>query len=188
MENTMPHALIINGAEIHDVPAAGAKFNTMLSTVWQQELRVSYTILTTTVSAGYSRHEEQQKFLLADVIIFQFPVFWFAVPAGLKRYLDDVYEPGVFFGHSKEYGRGGLLTGKRYLMSTTWNAKLSDFDTELGFLGKHMPDDILAPFHLTQQYVGLKRLASFSEHDVIRHPDPAGAANRLQQHISQHLL
>lgn len=181
----MPTALIINGAEAR-MPQASGRLNALLCETFQQELSPSHTILTTVIEDGYDIATEQRKFLQADLIIFQAPVFWFAVPASLKRYIDDIYAHGVFFGRSEQYGRGGLLSGKRYMLSTTWNAHQGDFSTAAGFLGERTVDDVFVAFHLTQQYVGLRQVASFSEHDVMRNPDPAGAVRRLQEHLKRY--
>lgn len=184
---TKKTALIINAAEIHK-PAASGYLNTFLFKILQQELSASHTVRTTVVKDGYDVAAEQQKFLQADLIIFQTPVFWFALPSSLKQYIDEVYKYGIFFGSTAQYGRGGMLTGKRYLLSSTWNAKSTDFGLASGFLGERTPDDVLVAFHLTQQYVGLEQLASFSEYDVVQKPDADGAAYRLQQHLKKHIV
>jgi len=179
-------ALLINAAEIHK-PAASGYLNTILFETLQQELAATHTVLTTVVKDGYDVAAEQQKFMEADLIVFQTPVFWFALPSNMKRYIDEVYKYGVFFGSTTQYGRGGLLTGKRYLLSSTWNAKSSDFGVTSGFLGERTPDDVLLAFHLTQQYVGLQQLASFSEYDVVQKPDVDGAVYRLQLHLRKYV-
>jgi NADPH dehydrogenase (quinone) len=180
-------ALIINGAEIHK-PAASGRLNTLLFETLRHELKPSHTVLTTVLQDGYDIAIEQQKFQKADLIIFQTPIFWFSLPSSFKRYIDEVYKYGVFFGPSLQYGRGGFLTGKTYFLSSTWNAKLTDFGTASGFLGERTPDDLLVGFHLTQQYVGMQPLASFSEFDVVAKPDPDGAVNRLKQHLEKYIV
>ena len=183
----MKTALIINGAEVHELPHASGKLNTLLFDALKKELGASHNILSTTIMNGYDVAEEQRKYLQADLIIFQFPVFWFGAPSSLKRYIDDLYMPGVFFGHGEAYGRGGLLTTKRYMLSTTWNAKASDFNTAAGFLSTRTVDDVLVAFHLAQQYIGMQPMPTFSEHSVIRNADPEGAVRRLQEHVRKHV-
>jgi NADPH dehydrogenase (quinone) len=169
---TRKTALIINGAEIRN-PAALGRLNTLLFETMQHELSASHSILTTEVRSGYDIAAEQCKFLQADLVVFQTPAFWFSLPSIFKRYIDDVYSYGVFFGRTGEYGRGGLLKGKRYMLSMTWNAKSTDFDSASGFLGRRTPDEIMLAFHLTQRYIGLHQLVSFSEFDVVQSPDTA---------------
>mgnify|MGYP002238095157 CR=1 FL=1 len=57
-------------------------------------------------------------------------------PWQLKRYEDEVFTTGGFTRGdgrtrtepTKNYGTGGLLTEKRYLLSSTWNAPKEAFD------------------------------------------------------------
>ena len=60
----------------------------------------------------------EQKFLEdADVIIFQFPTHWYAMPGILKLYLDKVMEHGWAYG-----SKGNALKGKSFIVSTTVGA------------------------------------------------------------------
>ena len=69
---------------------------------------------------------EQKKLLEADAVIFQFPFWWFGMPAILKGWFDRVYSHKFGYGtgvHSntqwdKRYGEGKLL-GKRAMLSVT---------------------------------------------------------------------
>ncbi|MFI0879046.1 NAD(P)H-dependent oxidoreductase [Streptomyces parvus] len=182
----MSTILIINGAESRE-PMATGRLSEHLAETARAELEPSMKVLTTRVRAGYDVAVEQRKFVEADVVLFQFPVFWFATPPTLKKYVDDVYEYGKFFGPGPAYGRGGLLGGRDYLVSTTWNASSDDFGTGQSIIAGRSVDEVLTAFHLTQQYVGLKPLPSFSEHDVVRGPDPQGAAHRLREHLRAHV-
>lgn len=179
-------ALLINGAEPRDRSASG-RLNDFLHATVRDELAGSYSIVVSDPRRGYAVHDEQQKFLAADLIVFQFPVYWFSVPSTLKKYIDDVYAFGTFFGPAAHYGRGGLLGGKNYLVSTTWNAASEDFGSSATILGEHTVDEVLVAFHLTQQYVGLAPLPSFTSHDVIHHPDAELAAEQLREHLRQHV-
>lgn len=182
----MPTALLINGAEIHQ-PVATGKLNSLLFKTAKEALSSSHAVLTTEVLKDYDVAAEQGKFQQADLVIFQTPIFWFGLPSTLKKYIDDVYTYGVFFGPATHYGRGGLLTGKRYMLSTTWNASEADFNDKQSVIGNLTPDELLRAFHLTQEYVGMSQLASFSEHDVVRNPNPGGAVQRLRQHLDRHI-
>jgi NAD(P)H dehydrogenase (quinone) len=69
---------------------------------------------------------EQQKLLWADVVIFQFPMWWFAMPAILKGWVDRVFAYKFAYGigeHSGErwgdrYGEG-TLKGRKGMIVTT---------------------------------------------------------------------
>jgi NAD(P)H dehydrogenase (quinone) len=60
---------------------------------------------------------EQHRLLSqADLIIFQFPLWWYSMPAPLKGYIDRVFSMGW------AYGGGKALAGKKILVSTTTGA------------------------------------------------------------------
>ena len=69
---------------------------------------------------------EQQKMLDADGVIFQFPFWWFGMPAILKGWFDRVYSHRFGYGtgvHSStrwddRYGEGRML-GRRAMLSVT---------------------------------------------------------------------
>ncbi|SCW72540.1 NAD(P)H dehydrogenase (quinone) [Paenibacillus tianmuensis] len=43
--------------------------------------------------------QEQDKVLWADLILFQFPVWWFSMPAIMKGWVDRVFAYGFAYGH-----------------------------------------------------------------------------------------
>lgn len=59
---------------------------------------------------------EQQLLQDADLIIFQFPLWWYSMPGLLKGYIDRVFSMGW------AYGGAQVLKGKRILVSTTTGA------------------------------------------------------------------
>lgn len=69
---------------------------------------------------------EQEKLLWADTVIFQFPLWWFSMPAIMKGWIDRVYAYGFAYGvgeHSDRhwgdrYGEG-TLAGKRAMLIVT---------------------------------------------------------------------
>lgn len=68
---------------------------------------------------------EQQKLLDADLVVFQFPLWWYSVPAMLKGWFDRVFASGFGFdvidpesGLPRKYG-DGVLVGKRALISVS---------------------------------------------------------------------
>jgi NAD(P)H dehydrogenase (quinone) len=74
---------------------------------------------------------EQDKLMSADAVIFQFPLWWFGMPAIMKGWIDRVFALGLAYGYkgagnSFRYGEGGLA-GKRALISTTAGGPKSDF-------------------------------------------------------------
>jgi NAD(P)H dehydrogenase (quinone) len=65
-------------------------------------------------------HIEQEKLQWADFVIFQFPLWWFSVPAILKGWIDRVFCTGFAYGGAhKFYDQGGLVGRKAMLALTT---------------------------------------------------------------------
>ncbi|KRF20575.1 NADPH-quinone reductase [Nocardioides sp. Soil797] len=69
---------------------------------------------------------EQNKLQEADVVIIQFPLWWYTMPAILKGWLDRVFVKGFAYGvahpslpgRTRRYGEG-VLAGKRAMVVTT---------------------------------------------------------------------
>jgi NAD(P)H dehydrogenase (quinone) len=64
---------------------------------------------------------EIEKIAWCDLLILQFPLYWFSMPAILKGWIDRVFVPGFAFGGGAWYERGGLV-GKRAMITTTMAA------------------------------------------------------------------
>lgn len=56
---------------------------------------------------------EQAALLEADIIVLQFPLYWYSVPALMKKWFDDVFQ--FNFAYGMEY----KLQGKTFLISFT---------------------------------------------------------------------
>lgn len=61
---------------------------------------------------------EQDKLLTCDVLILQFPLWWFSMPAVLKGWVDRVFAAGRIYGGGHWYDRG-RLSGRRAMLSVT---------------------------------------------------------------------
>jgi NAD(P)H dehydrogenase (quinone) len=61
---------------------------------------------------------EVAKVVAADLIIFNFPLFWFSMPAILKGWIDRVLISGVCYGGMRFYDQGGLK-GKQAMLTFT---------------------------------------------------------------------
>jgi len=62
--------------------------------------------------------QEQEKLRWADFIIFQYPLWWFSVPAILKGWFDRVLATGFAWDFGRMYDKG-LLAGKKAMISVT---------------------------------------------------------------------
>jgi len=177
----MAHILIVCGAQKTYI--SEGRFNRSLVEQAVAVLSPRHTVRVTMVEDGYERQEEQEKWLWADCVILQFPVFWFACPAILKAYMDSVYTRKVFYGKATPYGTGGLLGGKTYMLSTTWNAPEEAFNDTETFYGGLDVDEALIAMHKALQYIGMEPLPSFTIHNVIGNPDFENQCGRFVGHL-----
>ena len=61
---------------------------------------------------------ELEKLEECDVLIFQFPLWWFGLPAILKGWVDKVFAMGRIYSGGKFYDNG-VLKGKKAMLSVT---------------------------------------------------------------------
>ncbi|NKB79722.1 NAD(P)H-dependent oxidoreductase [Ochrobactrum daejeonense] len=61
---------------------------------------------------------ELDKLQDADLLIFNFPVYWFSTPAILKGWIDRVLVSGLCYGGRRIYNAGGMV-GKRAFVGLT---------------------------------------------------------------------
>jgi len=68
--------------------------------------------------------EAEQKALLdAQVVILQFPFYWYSVPALMKKWIDDVFSFNFAYGPE-----GDKLKGKDFIISTTIGGPAESYD------------------------------------------------------------
>lgn len=94
---------------------------------------------------------EQDKLRWADAVLFQFPLWWFTMPAIMKGWFERVYAYGFGYGvgeHSDQrwgdrYGEG-TMSGKRAMVITT----MGGWESHYGPRGVNGPmEDLLFPIH-----------------------------------------
>jgi len=102
--------------------------------------------------------QELDKLLWADLLILNFPIYWFSAPAMLKGWIDRVLVSGICYGGKRFYDQGGLA-GKRALVTVTLGGREHMF----GEGAIHGPlEDMLRPIlRGTLAYVGLDVLPPF---------------------------
>lgn len=93
---------------------------------------------------------EQRKLTWADVLVFQYPMWWFGPPAILKGWADRVLALGVAYDAGRKYDTG-LSLGKRALVAVTTGSGAETY-TSSG------PDGdiamVLWPMHTILRYCG----------------------------------
>ena len=76
---------------------------------------------------------EMEKVEWCDLMIWQFPLWWFSVPAILKGWYDRVFAMGRFYGKSHIY-ETGVMKGKKALLSLTTGGACEHYTAD-GFNG-----------------------------------------------------
>lgn len=61
---------------------------------------------------------EIEKVKWCDLLVFNFPIYWFSEPAILKGWIDRVMVSGLFYGGRRIYSAGGMR-GKRAMVTVT---------------------------------------------------------------------
>ena len=173
----MKNIFIINGGQTF--AHSGGTFNKTI-TNWTKEVleNENFEIRISNVNDDFDAMKEAENFKWADVVVYHFPVWWFQVPNRLKFYIDEVFTAGHNNGIYKSdgrsrvnpainYGTGGLMHGKHYFVTTSWNAPETAFTLEGEFFNQHSVDEgVLFGFHRMNAFTGMKNLGSFHFHDM----------------------
>lgn len=190
----MSNVLIINGAK-NFLLSKGELNQKFVNLATDHLTNAGHKVSVTFVDGGYSIEDEVQKIANSDYIIFQMPGWWMGEPWTVKRYLDEVYTAGhgVLYASdgrsradaSKKYGSGGLLQGKKYMLSLTWNAPLEAFDDPQQFFNGVGVEGVYLHFHKANQFLGLEALPTFIANDVEKNPTIEQDVVRYIKHLDE---
>ena len=142
-------------------------------------LSKNYKILETKVEDGYDADEEVEKHLQADIVILQTPVNWENTPWIYKKYVDEVFNSALkskkFLSGdgrsaaegSKQYGLGGKMQGKKFMICATWNAPEESFNDNNQYLFKgKSADDALFNVAANYLFTGFEVIPGYYCYDV----------------------
>ena len=191
----MKHILIINAGQ--PFAHSGGRYN---KTVTENTLaffaRFDNTeVRVTNIAEGYDIEEEVRKFVWADYIIYHTPMWWFQLPNGFKRYIDEVFtaghKKGIYRsdGRTSEnpeinYGTGGMLRGRKYMITSSWNAPKTAFTLPGEFFNETSVDDgPLFGFHRMNAFASLEKMESFHFHDVEKNADLVHDMTAYTKHL-----
>ena len=134
----------------------------------------------TVMDAGYDIETEVEKFVWMDAVIWQMPGWWMHEPWTVKKYMDEVFTTGAGTLYANDgrssanptegYGTGGLLQGRRHMLSLTWNAPREAFIREGDFFEGVGVDALYMHFHKANEFLGTTQLPTFICNDVIKNP------------------
>lgn len=186
------HVLIVNGGARHAF--AAGDLNALLADVaGAAAAAAGATYELTKAFEPFDTEAEVQRYLRSDLIVYQMPAWWMGTPWPMKRYIDEVFTAGYgrLYAHdgrtakdpSGKYGSGGLLTGRRYLISATWNAPESAFSAPGGMFEEKGAEALYFPFHKANQMLGLTPLPTFMFTDVIKDPQIDRDVERYREYL-----
>lgn len=196
----MTKIFIINGGQ--KFGHSGGRFNETISneTLNFFKNNTAFEIKTTNINDDYNPVAEVEKFVWADVIIYHTPIWWFQLPHGFKKYIDEVFTEGHDKGIYKSdgrtsenptinYGTGGMLHGRKYMLTTSWNAPKEAFTLPGEFFNQRSVDEgPLFGFHRMNAFTGMKPLESIHFHDIEKNADVENDIKIYQKHLSQLFL
>jgi len=188
----MKKILLLNGGK--PFAHSAGRYNTTLHDAAVAHLdHKGFDVQTTFIDGGYDIAAEVQKFLWADVIIYQMPGWWMGAPWTVKKYVDEVFTEGhgslyandgrTRSDASQKYGSGGLLQGKQYMIAATWNAPQQAFEDPTDFFQGKGVDAVYFPFHKANEFLGLTALPTFLSVDVMKVPNIEGDVARYMIHL-----
>ena len=193
----MRNVFIINAHE--PWPFSEGRLNrTMAEKAAAHLQRKGYHVRTTTMQDEYEVEKEIEKHRWADTVILQTPCNWMGVPWTFKKYMDEVYTAGMDGrlcdgdgrsrqDESRQYGSGGTLNGKQYMLSLTYNAPREAFDDpDQEFFAGRGVDDLFLPMHLNFKFFGMTPLKTFACYDVLKNPDVENDFINFESHLDQH--
>lgn len=159
----------------------GGLNNAMVKLARDLFLEHGFAVQQTHIEDGYDLETEVQRHISADVVLLQTPINWFSAPWIYKKYVDEVFNFSLkdkYFIESdgrtrsdprRQYGSGGKLQGKKFMVSATWNAPKEVFDNPDSVLyqGKSCSDLFL---NITSNYkfIGYDILPEFGVYDIYK--------------------
>ncbi|RFS19374.1 flavodoxin family protein [Chitinophaga silvatica] len=185
---------IINGGQVF--AHSGGKLNSLI-TDWSSKflLEQGQEVRITNINDGYDPVAEVENFKWADIVMYNTPIWWFQVPFGLKKYIDEVFTAGhqngmyASDGRTRKnpainYGRGGLMQGKKYTVNTSWNAPDTAFTLPGEFFEQRSVDDgIMFGFHKMNEFTGMDKIQGFHFHDIEKNATAERIANYNKEYI-----
>lgn len=195
----MKNVLIINAHQLCKGMSEGGLNATLVGVIREEMERKGRVVRTTRIDAGYEIDEEIEKHVWADIVVTQSPVYWFGNPWIYKKYVDEVFTAALMRRElvvddgrtrqdpTRQYGSGGRMQGRKYMLSLTWNAPAEAFgDPGQNLFGGRTVDDVFVANTANYRFCGAEVVPSFSCHDVLKQPGIERDIERLRQHLATH--
>ncbi|MEZ5649499.1 MAG: NAD(P)H-dependent oxidoreductase [Burkholderiaceae bacterium] len=122
----------------------------------------------------YPRHDididrEQERLLGHDLIVLQFPLFWYSSPSLVKEWIDLTFENGFAYGEG-----GDKLAGKWLMLAITTAGAREGYAVD-GHQ-RHSLRTYLTPFEQTARLSQMRFAAPYVRHSALR-TDPVAHAS-----------
>ena len=159
-------------------------------------LEKGFEVLETKVEDGYHPDEEVEKHLESDIIILQTPINWFGAPWIYKKYVDEVFNSGLHSAKflsgdgrtredpSRQYGTGGKMQGKKFMVCSTWNAPRASFNdpNQTLFEGRSTAD-VLIQITSNYRFCGVEIAKDYNCFDIFKYGDIVGDLENYPKHL-----
>jgi modulator of drug activity B len=157
-----------------------------------------YEVLETQIESGYTIEEEVEKHLETAIVILQMPVNWFGAPWIYKKYADEVFNSGL---HSqkflsgdgrtredatKQYGSGGKMQGRKFMICATLNAPKEAFDNpEQNLLQGKSAADLFLNITSNYRFCGYDIAPEFNCYNIFKRDDIANDLESYPLHLEK---
>jgi len=194
----MTKVLIINGHQ--PFPTSPGRLNASFCSIAKSFLEDKDCVVRTiNTSEPWEPDAQVEHHIWANMILLQFPLNSMGLPWSLKKYLDEVYTAGMDGRLAKgdgrtrsdlqqQYGSGGRMQGRYYMLSVTCNAPKDAFSdaSQTLFAGRSL-DDLLSPVHINFTFFALSRLPTFAAFDVKKSPSISSDFERFEALLESNL-
>ncbi|MNQ23143.1 Modulator of drug activity B [compost metagenome] len=194
----MKKVLLINAHLTYQGWSEGTLNNSFIQKAKDFFIAKGLEVLETQIENGYNVDEEVEKHLMADIIILQTPVNWFGAPWIYKKYVDEVFNSGLnsqkFLSGdgrtredlTKQYGTGGKMQGKKFMICATFNAPAESFDNPRQSLmqGKGT-EDLFINITSNYRFCGVEILEGYNCFDIFKDGDIAKDLENYPKHLEK---
>lgn len=119
---------------------------------------------------------EQERLMNYDIIVFQFPLYWYSSPPLLKQYQDEVFLFNFAYGPE-----GTKLHDKKFAIATTVGSLEDDYSEEGS--NQYTLETLLSPFIATFNYIGAQYKGYFAQYGTVNHATNAELIEGSKRYI-----
>jgi modulator of drug activity B len=95
------------------------------------------------------------------------------------------HRKGIYYSDGRKsenpdlnYGKGGSMQGKKYMLTTTWNTPETAFILEGEFFNQTSVDNgVMFGFHRMNAFTGMEKIEGFHFHDLEKNATPERISN-----------